>query len=101
MPHYSLDYLAGFIDGEGYFVVHGDRGQIMRVGVGNSDQSVLLELHRRFGGTIIREGYRPQHHKTFWRWEMANAVDIKRFLEQMTSRLHQKRLQAEVMFGLV
>lgn len=100
-PKVSLDYLAGFFDGEGTVGVYRlQTGFRLRCSVANTERVAVDVFHERYGGKIRSRHYRNDlKWKPAWIWELdfRNAVV---FLEEMLPYLIVKKLQAQIALEL-
>ena len=97
---YTLEYLAGFFDGEGSIHLKHRDGipWAIQVAVGNTDFAVLEEFRRRFGGNIFNDEYPsgiPWRRKS-GRWITSTAADVLFCLRTLLPRLRQKHFQARL-----
>ncbi len=98
----SLEYLAGFIDGEGSLSLarrrHLGRSDeySIRVSIYNSQQSVLEEIHRQFGGIPSAVGSRKPRWKPSFAliWTNAAAAGL---LRQVAPFLRVKSEHASIL----
>jgi hypothetical protein len=93
----SLDYLAGFFDGEGCINISRGNGTsyyLLQVQVSNTRREVLDAFQDRFGGSIVKQ-LRNGNHKDIYIWKV-EAAKAESFLIEMSSRLVLKRKQAEL-----
>src|SRR5258708_7075513 len=96
----SLEYLAGFFDGEGSVSITKVRpksnlpyaGCGIRATVTNTYRPVLQELHERFGGNINVRIRRADHHKQGYEWQ-AHGSDARNFLSAILPYLNEKYQQ--------
>lgn len=93
----SLEYLAGFFDGEGTICI--DRGNktsyyLLTVSVGNTVRQTLEPFENLFGGSIafIR---RAKNHKDFYCWRV-QAAKAEYFCTVMLPYLILKKPQAKL-----
>ena len=103
---FSIEYLAGFFDGEGCIDVQRMYAQTakgklyvrprVRLCLANSGRFLLEMLRAQYGGHLADRdpGKRAQQHSTSW--EMLSAADMKRFLTPMVPHLVLKREQAKL-----
>lgn len=90
----SLDYLAGYFDGEGYIGIlppNKTNKHRLRVSVGNTYLPILEEFKNRFGGyiTITNRGInKPVHY-----WTCSDQI-AKNFLQEIYPLLKEKQSQA-------
>lgn len=97
MTQYSLEYLAGFFDGEGCVTAHvSGRDRCLwypRVAIGQHirHRDVIDEFRRRWGGSSVFK----RRGKEFVMWH-ANSRSVQGVLSDLLPHLRQKRLQAEL-----
>ena len=100
----ELSYLAGFLDGEGYFCIsnictrkiQNYQQKNLRIGATNTNKDVLDWIKFTFGGSVSYRGKpRSKKHKKSYVWFICNqkAEDLSR---ELLPYLKVKRLQAEV-----
>lgn len=92
----ELAYFAGFLDGEGTFLIHRahDRYYKSRISCGNTYLMVLERLKRIFGGSIIKRPIQPNRKPFFvWYVDGHRASDVAK---QLLPFLREKKLQAEI-----
>lgn len=99
----TLDYLAGFVDGEGgiYASVNRRRDRptpqvTFHVAAYQVDRRPLEELQRRFGGSI---GPRISQlsGRPMWRWTLTNRHGLTAFVKAMNGRLVIKAEQLSLL----
>ena len=98
----SLDYVAGFFDGEGCIVIHKgklDNGRVtprydLIVSAYQCTRLVLDQLKEQFGGNVYTHSRsnRPAM-RTSWSWKVSGQV-AEKFLQQVYPRLVEKKDQA-------
>ena len=96
----SLEYMAGFFDGEGCICVSHHRyknGQIYCNGIVSVTQgilraSVLEDFAARFGGRIYN-----CTNNTYKFWKISRVAEIEEFCKVMKDLLVQKKVQAVLM----
>ena len=81
----SIEYLAGFFDGEGCICIRKIRDcYSIACHIECTDGDCLIEFSNRFGGTIFKRKPRPYGfgRKTMWRWNRygKNASELLRSL---------------------
>ena len=95
----SLEYFAGFIDGEGYLALarikrrHGSLEYCVRVCVYNTDSRVLAEIRHGWGGFLSAVGQRRPTWKPSYALIWTNAAAVK-LLEKVAPHLRVKSEQA-------
>jgi len=99
----DLSYIAGFFDGEGSITIHHNcrpspRGKspnhTLQVSIGNTDPSILILIHKNFGGSILARKRRPGH-RDVTQWAIRAALALP-FLEAIRPFLRMKSKQADV-----
>jgi len=104
MSKLTAAYIAGFIDGEGYFGILKNR---CRTGgrredyytavlkIGNTDKDIIYWLKNSFGGTIwIRDA--DDTHKTVYQWTLETKKLVP-FIDKIYPYLKIKKKQAELL----
>jgi LAGLIDADG DNA endonuclease family protein len=102
----SLEYIAGFFDGEGSIGLYPERCKrkygIYRhyrfsVSLGNSDPIVPLYLKARFGGSVhhYERSKKMKNRQDAWLWNMSSKRAAE-FLRAILPFLVVKKAQAEV-----
>jgi len=97
-------YLAGFLDGEGYFGImahtrkdcgHGVN-YICAIKVAQTDRNIISMLQEQFGGYV--------HHRKFvgnskdaYTWEVKNFTSVEKVLDYVFPYLIVKKRQAETL----
>lgn len=95
----SLQYVAGFFDGEGCvtFLKNG-KAIYVTAHLTNNDRRVLDEMHEKYGGCVytrLRNG--DPRRKTTYSWQVSGTKAIA-FLREIYPYLVIKKPQAEVAF---
>lgn len=99
----SLDWFAGFFDGEGCItIIRGKRGPQMMspryrlyATVSNTFKPSVLAFQARFGGNVYRHArYRRDRH-ICWKWQV-DAQRAGAFLRSIKNRLRVKREEAQI-----
>lgn len=104
---FSLEYLAGFFDGEGCITTRGyerterEKRPTIRpaVVVTNTNLAVLSEFKRRWNGQIYTRKALP-NHQTCYSWDLGRFALTEKFLLDLLPFLVVKRAQAELMLQL-
>lgn len=89
LSNYSLDYLAGYIDGEGCFRWDGTQ----RIEVTNTYPHVLFAMRRMLGGKVRMMQNRG---KPIWRW-CVSGKDARHALFILSPSLREKAAQAVIL----
>ena len=103
----SVEYLAGFIDGEGSLMITKSRsrksGHVQyraRVTVCNTDRGILEEICRDHGGTIHKAGARKSSWKPAYMLVWTDGL-IPNLLSLLGPHLRLKRIQAAVQLKFI
>jgi len=110
----SLQYVAGFFDGEGNISLGGSNKKairknslgrtriidhimwVRRVSIANTKLTILQQIQKQFGGTIYKHGHKPSlDWEQGWRWNVHGGQST-RFLKKILPYLVIKRPQADV-----
>lgn len=97
----ELAYFAGFIDGEGSFVLHHRKGSHVyscQLQVGNTDARVLEWIQTRFGGSVNLERRNNPKHKLVYRW-ISEANSLSDVITALLPYLVVKKDQAELILA--
>ena len=105
----SLEYVAGFIDGEGCICTgrtgtrsaDGKRLLVPRVMIANTDRRVLDLIRSQFGGTIqtVRRPASKPNWKPGYAWRLANSAALD-LLERVRPFLIVKAAQADLLLSM-
>jgi hypothetical protein len=95
----ELGYLAGIIDGEGFFAVT-ERSNAFGLGVQMLDLSVISWLHTHFQG-FVSPGSLTVTGRRAWRWALQRQADLRFVLDRLEPLLLAKRRQAQMMLRLL
>ncbi len=96
----SLQYIAGFFDGEGGIYVtqkidkrfgKGILVRNTRCQIANTHKGVLMKIQKMYGGTI-----RLKNHRRGFTWEIASQKDILKFLQDIEPYLIVKKRQVKL-----
>jgi len=109
----SLDYLAGFFDGEGTITGSVENRGATRArkkgwrytpAIGfvasacQSDPKVLYEFQTQFGGTVSKRIDDRQWGKSAsWYWKISGRLQLQRFVEAMEGRLIVKQAHLQLL----
>ena len=96
----SIQYLAGFFDGEGTIGVYSQRRGIsslmrLQAAAGGTDRRPLDMLAATFGGNVVKHAPKGFGRKPQWVWE-AYGRCAKQFLIAIAPHLIIKRKEAEM-----
>ena len=92
----SLEYLAGFFDGEGCITTGGGHDlPHLRVAVAQVDQAILVEFKQWFGGNIYLLTAGIPHRRDSYQWVIGGKPAAK-CLGQLLPYLQQKQQQARL-----
>jgi len=96
----SLDYLAGFIDGEGYFTIckAGKQSKtfMFRLGINNTDLEIIQLIQKEYGGRIYEDkrAFRSGRRRCWMLiWSGNSAIEMSQLLKD---KLIIKKQQAEI-----
>jgi hypothetical protein len=92
----SLEYFAGFFDGEGYILMarRTTGTHRLRIGISCTHLPILEHYERNFGGAVYKTnvGTNKQMH----RWLLSRISDCLQFLQQVQPFLIEKREQTDL-----
>lgn len=99
----SRDYIAGFFDGEGSIGIYQSksnrkyRSWRLHVNAAQVEPEVIIELHKRFGGSInlYERSKKMKNRRDCWYWFCSGRV-AEKFLRFVLDGLCVKKAQAEV-----
>jgi hypothetical protein len=104
----SVEYIAGFFDGEGYVTIRRSnrtkqKTPAYRMGVGfvNKYLPLLQEIQERFGGRLYPKARRKANHAPAWELFFTKQHEAAGVLEAMLPHLKIKRAQAELGLAFV
>ena len=91
----NLGYVAGLFDGEGCIGVYASNqnGIMLRVGLANTDELVVRDLQKMFGGSVNKVTRRSNMKLDQWSWQTSGAAS-KLFLSEIIGLLRIKKAQA-------
>jgi hypothetical protein len=106
----SLEYIAGFVDGEGCISIHENRAWlaesangrpriVMQVAIANCNRAVLVQIQRQHGGSICKQTRTNPHARQGYALKLSEQSAC-RFLEKILPFLCIKRKQAKLMLQL-
>ena len=95
----QIGYLAGIMDGEGYFV-GGERTNSFGLRVAMIDQPVIERLAEWFGGNATRGGLTVAGNRVFV-WYLSRQADLLYLLPRLHPLLVCKAAQASAMLDLI
>ena len=101
----SKQYLAGFLDGEGYIGLekHTDKRLKRkwtvryRVTLTNQHKGLMEELHKEYGGSLIKK----PNQKECWALEICKKSDISKLLKGVMPYLIIKNKKAEELLNFI
>ena len=93
-PTPSLQYWAGFFDGEGHVTI-GKAGTV-KCGITQNDASVLEMLVPEFGGKVYRKGIKSATGQSSSVWQLNDARGVLDFLEDVRPYLVVKAKEADI-----
>ncbi len=102
----SIQYVAGLFDGEGWFTIARMKGSHYRArrewayqcraSLVLKDEFIVKALHHQYGGAFREQKKRSDNHADYYIW-VATGLNALNFAEQVSSELHIKRPQANVL----
>jgi len=95
----SLEYMAGFFDGEGCIKISREKNHSrftyrLRIGIGQKDRSILIRIKQAYGGIVVA-CYDKRYNKTYYEWD-TSAQRAFQILKQIYPYLQLKKLQAKL-----
>jgi len=86
----NIDWLAGFLDGEGCFLI---KGNLPLIKVNSCNYDILCKICDVFGGKIYNHGKAEGNRRASWSWHLSGqpARDLAKLLLNL---LHEKHTQA-------
>ncbi len=96
-------YIAGFFDGEGSITIHENcrpspRGKspnhTLQISIGNTDPTILVLIHKQFGGSFSERKVTKPNHRRFFQWTV-RAAAAKPFLEAIEPFVVMKKKQVQ------
>ena len=108
---FSLEYIAGIVDGEGCISIHVNRARaarfanqqprvVMQLAVSNCYKPLIDALHQQFGGTINRhQDYHNPNARPNWRWCLSEQAACK-LVSKLFPYLFIKAKQAALLLML-
>lgn len=106
----SLEYIAGFVDGEGCISVHENRAWlvqsangrpriVMQVAIANCNKAILRQIQKQHGGAICTTTQKNPNAKKGYSLRISEQAGC-RFLEKILPYLRVKHKQAKLMLKL-
>jgi len=103
ISHFSLSYIAGLFDGEGYLgisrdkKIHSKRGLLFRVygGLRIREKFIVKAFAKRFGGTVCKRIAQNPNWADTYVWQIYGC-DLEKFLKTVASYLILKQPQARI-----
>lgn len=105
MSRASLEWMAGFFDGEGWLDVHkttttkGYTTWQLRAAITNTDRQLLEDFLEAFGGHIYRRKKVKTHHRETFTWVVGNEIALP-FLKVMLPHVRAERNKARIALGI-
>jgi hypothetical protein len=96
----DLAYLAGIIDGEGYFAVS-DKSNTFGITVSVTDECLIDWLHKRFSGNVSKRFAKTSTHRDVHKWYLQRHADLAWLIPRVAPYLVIKRNQADAMLRFV
>ena len=97
MSKLTASYLAGLLDGEGYFGIYIVRNKhyISCVKMASTDKEIIKWLKESFGGYFYERKFDNDDWKDAYTWTLTDKKVVP-FLKKITPYLKIKRKQAEI-----
>jgi len=97
----SLEYIAGFIDGEGYFYADTKLRCSPHLGISNTNKKIIYEIKEFFESITgirlrIRIDINRQSHHSVCYYLIVGARTLRIMLKDLAPLLHIKREQADI-----
>jgi hypothetical protein len=105
----EIAWAAGFLDGEGSFVISRVKSKSPAASVlhrplisvaQTGDPECLRRLKRLFAGYVIRATRKTSAGRTFYMWRLDSARELRRVIPKLLPYLIVKRAEAEVVLQL-
>lgn len=94
----SLEYIAGFFDGEGCIKIGYGKYTYLRyklqIGIGQKSKNILMKIQQKYGGSIYTK-YDKRTDVVYYEWD-ANSQRACQILEQIYPYLQEKKPQAKL-----
>jgi len=90
----NLAYLAGLIDGEGYFKV--EKWGIARIQIGMCDKEAILWCQKHYGGRVTMDQI-TSTGKRFYKWALSTQFEVLQLCVLLYPYLILKRKKALVL----
>lgn len=98
----SVEYLAGYWDGEGCFSsnIPDERPPKFSVSLSSTNECIVRTFKERFGGSI--SSYEPDNpnHSKWWRWETSGG-NARTFAETLLPHLREKQEQCRIFIDAI
>ena len=88
--HISLEWLAGYLDGEGCFIT---KQHTVCVKVNSCNYDILCSIQDQFGGSITTHGKAKGNSRASWTWAVYGDRAIV-LCETLLNHLKEKHVQA-------
>lgn len=110
MERLSLEYIAGFVDGEGCISIHENRAWlaesangrpriVMQVAIANCNRAILEQIQKQHGGAICTTTQKNPNAKKGYSLRLSEQAGC-RFLKKILPYLRIKHKQARLMLQL-
>ena len=103
----SAEYIAGFLDGEGSFMIpksesstHRSPEYRTRISVANTDRTIMEEIQRAYGGLLFRESRARFGWSDLYQLVWTDGM-VGQILRSVTPHLRIKREQARALSELI
>lgn len=94
----NIEYLAGFLDGEGCFGAYGKYNKPI-VAAENTYQPVINYLQAAFGGSVCTTKPKKSNHRKTFRWAVVSQ-DAAKTCAELAPYLMEKAEQALLVFAI-
>jgi hypothetical protein len=98
----SVEYLAGYWDGEGCFSssISDRKAPRFVVTLSSTNENIVCAFKERFGGSVT--SYEPDNpnHSKFWRWSTGGG-NARTFAETLLPHLREKQEQCRIFIDAV
>jgi hypothetical protein len=101
IPMHEIGWIAGFLEGEGFFTTVGRTEKTPRIEAGQVDIGPIDRLHDRFGGKMWQElrggvyGRYKGNRQPFWRWYCPPSESVQIMMTIWPLVSTKRRLEIE------
>jgi len=107
----SLQYIAGLLDGEGYFGIMKLKNKactlgyyycpVIKIALRSRDSKVLDILHKQYGGWIDKERKHPNGQSPSRCWVFKYKKHLSEILKELYPHLFIKKKQARILMDFI